>query len=257
MALKVDEAPLVINAAFAQTLALKRSAGLETVACWQTDAQWEPELRDQLDALFAHRVLFATASAADARAGVGAADVRVLRPAARRRRAARAARLAGRAPAPAAPHGARELDDARGGASGRSSRRRSRCRSTATRIAVARGAQHARGAAASCAEPGAAARRAIGPAPSPPASALQSPAAVAPPSAGELARRDARRRRRYARAAERSTRARRACAWLAAARARARGRRSRRPTATCSPGSPAARCALTSQIHRRINPAAR
>jgi hypothetical protein len=57
----------VINAAFAQTLALKRSAGLETVACWQTDAQWEPELRDQLDALFAHRVLFATASATDAR----------------------------------------------------------------------------------------------------------------------------------------------------------------------------------------------
>jgi hypothetical protein len=69
VALKVDEAPLAINAAFAQTLALKRSAGLETVACWQADAQWEPELRDQLDALFAHRVLFATASAVDARAG--------------------------------------------------------------------------------------------------------------------------------------------------------------------------------------------
>jgi hypothetical protein len=67
VALKVDEAPLAINAAFAQTLALKRSAGLETLACWQTDAQWEPELRDQLDALFAHRVLFATASADDAR----------------------------------------------------------------------------------------------------------------------------------------------------------------------------------------------
>ena len=67
VALKVDEAPLAINAAFAQTLALKRSAGLETVACWQTDAQWEPELREQLDALFAHRVLFATASATDAR----------------------------------------------------------------------------------------------------------------------------------------------------------------------------------------------
>ena len=69
VALKVDEAPLAINGAFAQTLALKRSAGLETVACWQTDAQWEPELREQLDALFAHRVLFATASATDARAG--------------------------------------------------------------------------------------------------------------------------------------------------------------------------------------------
>ncbi len=71
VALKIDEAPLVINPAFAQTMALKRSAGLETVACWQTDAQWGPELRDQLDALFAHRVLFATASAQDARAAAG------------------------------------------------------------------------------------------------------------------------------------------------------------------------------------------
>jgi hypothetical protein len=68
VALKVDEAPLVINRNFAETMALKRSAGLETVACWQTDAQWtEPEVRDQLDALFAHRVYFATASTRDAR----------------------------------------------------------------------------------------------------------------------------------------------------------------------------------------------
>jgi hypothetical protein len=71
VALKVDEAPLVINESFAQTMALKRSAGLETVACWQTDAQWPVELRDKLDALFAHRVLFATASAVDARAASG------------------------------------------------------------------------------------------------------------------------------------------------------------------------------------------
>jgi hypothetical protein len=71
VALKVDEAPLVINRGFAGTMALKRSAGLETVACWQTDAQWEErEVRDQLDALFAHRVYFATASARDARAAV-------------------------------------------------------------------------------------------------------------------------------------------------------------------------------------------
>jgi hypothetical protein len=34
VALKIDEAPLVINRGFAQTMALKRSAGLETVACW-------------------------------------------------------------------------------------------------------------------------------------------------------------------------------------------------------------------------------
>ena len=69
VALKIDEAPLVLNRGFAETMALKRSAGLETVACWQTDAQWaDREVRDQLDGLFAHRVYFATASAADARA---------------------------------------------------------------------------------------------------------------------------------------------------------------------------------------------
>jgi len=71
VALKVDEAPLVLNRGFAETMALKRSAGLETVACWQADAQWaDREVREQLDALFAHRVYFATASARDARAAV-------------------------------------------------------------------------------------------------------------------------------------------------------------------------------------------
>ena len=69
VALKIDEAPLVLNRGFAETMALKRSAGLETVACWQTDAQWaDRDVRDQLDGLFAHRVYFATASASDARA---------------------------------------------------------------------------------------------------------------------------------------------------------------------------------------------
>jgi len=68
VALKVDEAPLVLNRGFAETMALKRSAGLETVACWQTDAQWtDRDVRDQLDALFAHRVYFATAAVGDAR----------------------------------------------------------------------------------------------------------------------------------------------------------------------------------------------
>ncbi len=72
VALKVDEAPLVLNRGFADTMALKRSAGLETVACWQSDAQWtEREVRDQLDALFAHRVYFATASSRDARDAAG------------------------------------------------------------------------------------------------------------------------------------------------------------------------------------------
>lgn len=71
VALKIDEAPMVLNRGFAETMALKRSAGLETVACWQTDAQWvDREVREQLDALFAHRVYFATASAKDARASV-------------------------------------------------------------------------------------------------------------------------------------------------------------------------------------------
>ncbi len=68
VALKVDEAPLVLNRGFAETMALKRSAGLETVACWQTDSQWiDRDVRAQLDALFAHRVYFATASVQDAR----------------------------------------------------------------------------------------------------------------------------------------------------------------------------------------------
>jgi hypothetical protein len=69
VALKVDEAPLVLNRGFAETMALKRSAGLETVACWQADSQWaDRDVRAQLDALFAHRVYFATASAEDSRA---------------------------------------------------------------------------------------------------------------------------------------------------------------------------------------------
>jgi Replication-relaxation len=72
VALKVDEAPLVLNRGFAETMALKRSAGLETVACWQSDAQWtDREIHDQLDALFAHRVYFATGSAREARSSVG------------------------------------------------------------------------------------------------------------------------------------------------------------------------------------------
>jgi hypothetical protein len=71
VALKVDEAPLVLNRGFAETMALKRSAGLETVACWQTDSQWiDKDVRAQLDALFAHRVYFATASVQDARSAV-------------------------------------------------------------------------------------------------------------------------------------------------------------------------------------------
>ncbi|HEY8304906.1 MAG TPA: hypothetical protein VIG42_10020 [Solirubrobacteraceae bacterium] len=68
VALKVDDAPLVLNRSFADTMALSRSAGLETVACWQTGAQWsDRDLRRRLDVLFAHRVYFATSSVEDAR----------------------------------------------------------------------------------------------------------------------------------------------------------------------------------------------
>jgi hypothetical protein len=45
------------------------NTSVETIVCWQTDVQWtDREIRDQLDALFAHRVYFATASVRDARA---------------------------------------------------------------------------------------------------------------------------------------------------------------------------------------------
>jgi Helicase HerA, central domain len=68
VALKVDDAPLLIDSGFAETMAEKRHAELETVACWQTDAQWsDRELRSRLETLFAHRVYFATASVEEAR----------------------------------------------------------------------------------------------------------------------------------------------------------------------------------------------
>ena len=113
VALKVDEAPLVLNRGFAETLALKRSAGLETVACWQTEAQWqEREVRDQLDALFAHRVYFATASVADARAAA-VSRWRSSQTWCARERASR--RWApGRAAAPAQAPCDRQLEHARG-----------------------------------------------------------------------------------------------------------------------------------------------
>jgi len=65
-AVKIDEAPLAINRGFARTLALKRTAGLEVAAAWQADSQWEPGLRSQLDALFGHRIYFATPSVEEA-----------------------------------------------------------------------------------------------------------------------------------------------------------------------------------------------
>jgi DNA-binding transcriptional ArsR family regulator len=66
--LNVDEAPVVFNRGMAQTLALKRSAGLTTRAAWQTNSQWtDPDVRAILDALFGHHIWGNTASAQDAR----------------------------------------------------------------------------------------------------------------------------------------------------------------------------------------------
>ncbi len=68
VALKVDEASLVLSRDFLETTTLKSSEGVELVACWQTDAQWaDRDMRRQLDALFVHRVYFATSSIEDAR----------------------------------------------------------------------------------------------------------------------------------------------------------------------------------------------
>jgi hypothetical protein len=68
VALKVDEASLVLGRSFIEATAFTGSKGVELVACWQTDAQWaDRDVRRQLDALFAHRVYFATSSLEDAR----------------------------------------------------------------------------------------------------------------------------------------------------------------------------------------------
>lgn len=68
VALKVDEASLVLDRGFVESAALKRAPSLELLACWQTDAQWaDRDVRRQLDTVFAHRVYFATSSIEDAR----------------------------------------------------------------------------------------------------------------------------------------------------------------------------------------------
>ena len=161
VALKVDEAPLVLNRGFAETMALKRSAGLETVACWQTDAQWiDREVRDQLDALFAHRVYFATASAQDARAAASLTMAEfsdTVRPGIERPLGARPSR---RAPAPAQAPRDRQLDHARGPPGAVRRARRSRCASTASACALhaarqaERGGRHLDGPAPAALGPG-------------------------------------------------------------------------------------------------------
>ncbi len=132
VALKVDEAPLVLNRGFAETMALKRSAGLETVACWQTEAQWtEREVRDQLDALFAHRVYFATASVAGCARVGEPRDGGVLRRGAPRGEPLRARQSRCAAASAQAPRD-RELEHARGSPASVHGTDDSRCRSIAS-----------------------------------------------------------------------------------------------------------------------------
>ena len=128
VALKVDEAPLVLNRGFAETMALKRSAGLETVACWQTDAQWS----DRGGARTARRPVRPPRVFRDGlgerRAGGGPADhERVLRQRAAGYRQPLCPGPPGRPAAPPQAPCDRELDHQPRGARRRSWDGRSRC----------------------------------------------------------------------------------------------------------------------------------
>ena len=68
VALKVDEAHLVINESFADALATLRSAGLEVVAAWQYGEQiQDPKIRAGLLSLLRQRCMFSMGEAQDAR----------------------------------------------------------------------------------------------------------------------------------------------------------------------------------------------
>jgi hypothetical protein len=68
VALKVDEAHLIINESFADALATLRSAGLEVVAAWQYGEQiQEPKIRSGLLSLLRQRCMFSMGEAQDAR----------------------------------------------------------------------------------------------------------------------------------------------------------------------------------------------
>jgi len=67
VALKVDEAHLIINPSFADALATLRSAGLEVVAAWQYGAQIEdPKLRGGMLSLLRQRCMFSMGESQDA-----------------------------------------------------------------------------------------------------------------------------------------------------------------------------------------------
>ncbi|MGI8779812.1 MAG: hypothetical protein ACR2L8_06520, partial [Solirubrobacteraceae bacterium] len=68
VALKVDEAHLVVNDSFADALATLRSAGLEVVAAWQYGEQIvEPKLRAGMMSLLRQRCMFSMGESKDAR----------------------------------------------------------------------------------------------------------------------------------------------------------------------------------------------
>ena len=68
VALKVDEAHLVINESFADALATLRSAGLEVVAAWQYGEQIEdPKIRSGMMSLLRQRCMFSMGEQQDAR----------------------------------------------------------------------------------------------------------------------------------------------------------------------------------------------
>ena len=59
MALKVDEAHLILNESFADALATLRSAGLEVVAAWQYGEQiQDPKVRAGMMSLLRQRCMF-------------------------------------------------------------------------------------------------------------------------------------------------------------------------------------------------------
>jgi hypothetical protein len=68
VALKVDEAHLVVNESFADAMATLRSAGLEVVAAWQYGEQiQDPKIRSGMMSLLRQRCMFSMGEAADAR----------------------------------------------------------------------------------------------------------------------------------------------------------------------------------------------
>ena len=68
VALKVDEAHLILNESFADALATLRSGGLEVVAAWQYGEQiQDPKIRAGLMSLLRQRCMFSMGESEDAR----------------------------------------------------------------------------------------------------------------------------------------------------------------------------------------------